>query len=52
MVGFGVVLLFAGVVFRQRNRIGKEKKRSEELLQNILPKEIAEELKIKEGCCQ
>ena len=45
MAGFGVVLLFAGIVFRQRNRIGKEKERSEKLLLNILPKEVAEELK-------
>ena len=29
----------------QRNRIGKEKKRSDELLLNILPEETAEELK-------
>ena len=47
MAGFGLVLLFAAVVFRQRNRIGKEKERSEELLMNILPKEVAEELKEK-----
>ncbi|MFT6127153.1 MAG: class 3 adenylate cyclase/tetratricopeptide (TPR) repeat protein [Flavobacteriaceae bacterium] len=47
MAGFAVVLLFAGVFFRQRNRIGKEKDRSEELLMNILPKEVAEELKEK-----
>ncbi len=40
-------LLFAFVVFRQRNRISKEKKRSEALLLNILPQEVAEELKIK-----
>jgi class 3 adenylate cyclase len=43
--GFAVVLLFAGVFFRQRNRISKEKKRSDELLLNILPEETAEELK-------
>ncbi|MDN3643053.1 adenylate/guanylate cyclase domain-containing protein [Lutimonas halocynthiae] len=47
MAGFAVVLLFAGVFFRQRNSIKKEKERSEELLQNILPKEVAEELKSK-----
>jgi len=47
MAGFAVVLLFAGVFFRQRNRIKKEKERSEELLRNILPKEVAEELKKK-----
>ncbi len=43
--GFSVVLLFAAVFFKQRNRIGKEKKRSEQLLLNILPEETAEELK-------
>jgi class 3 adenylate cyclase len=45
--GFAVVLLFAGVFFMQRNRISKEKKRSDELLLNILPAEVAEELKAK-----
>lgn len=43
--GFITVLLFATVFFKQRNRIGKEKKRSEKLLLNILPAETAEELK-------
>lgn len=43
--GFAVMLLFAGVFFTQRNRISREKKRSEELLLNILPEETAEELK-------
>jgi len=43
--GFAIVLLFAGVFFMQRNRISKEKKRSDELLLNILPEETAEELK-------
>ncbi|MCB9244786.1 MAG: tetratricopeptide repeat protein [Flavobacteriales bacterium] len=47
MGGFAVVLLFAGVFFVQRNKIGKEKQRSEELLLNILPEEIARELKEK-----
>jgi adenylate cyclase len=47
MGGFGVVFLFAGVFFTQRNRIGKEKKRSDELLLNILPEKVAEELKAK-----
>jgi class 3 adenylate cyclase/Tfp pilus assembly protein PilF len=45
--GLAFALLFLGVVWRQRNRIGKEKKRSEELLLNILPEEVAEELKAK-----
>ncbi|MBS1744050.1 MAG: tetratricopeptide repeat protein [Bacteroidetes bacterium] len=44
--GFAIVLLFAVVFFAQRNRISKEKKRSEELLLNILPAETAEELKL------
>jgi adenylate cyclase len=43
--GFAVVLIFATVFFRQRNKISKEKKRSDELLLNILPQETAEELK-------
>ncbi len=43
--GFAVVLLFAGVFFKQRNKISKGKKRSDELLLNILPAETAEELK-------
>ena len=43
--GFAVVLLFATVFFSQRNRISKEKKRSDRLLLNILPEETAEELK-------
>lgn len=47
MGGFAVVLLFAGVFLVQRNKIGKEKQRSEELLLNILPEETAQELKEK-----
>ena len=43
--GFTVVLLFAGVFFRQRNHISKARKRSDELLLNILPEEVADELK-------
>ncbi len=43
--GFAVVLLFAAIFFNQRNKISKEKKRSDELLLNILPSETAEELK-------
>lgn len=45
--GLAGVLIFSVVVFRQRNKIAKEKKRSEELLLNILPAEVAEELKAK-----
>jgi adenylate cyclase len=45
--GFSLMLLLAGTFFFQRNKISKEKKRSEELLLNILPEEVAEELKAK-----
>jgi adenylate cyclase len=40
-------LIFLIVVFRQRNKISKARKRSDELLLNILPEEVAEELKTK-----
>ena len=43
--GFGLALIFSFIFFRQRVKIGKEKKRSEDLLLNILPAETAEELK-------
>ncbi|MEO8149290.1 MAG: adenylate/guanylate cyclase domain-containing protein [Bacteroidia bacterium] len=43
--GLAGVLIFAIVFYRQRNKIAKEKHRSEELLLNILPAETAEELK-------
>ena len=43
--GFTVVLLFASLFLIQRNKIKNEKKRSDELLLNILPEETAEELK-------
>jgi len=45
--GFAVVLLFAGIFFGQRNKIKEGKKKSDELLLNILPAEVAEELKAK-----
>ncbi len=45
--GFSAVLVFAGVFFKQRNKIRDGKKRSDELLLNILPEEVAEELKAK-----
>ncbi|MEO8066949.1 MAG: adenylate/guanylate cyclase domain-containing protein [Flavobacteriales bacterium] len=44
--GLGL-LVFGAVVFRQRNSIRKEHQRSEELLLNILPVEVAQELKAK-----
>jgi class 3 adenylate cyclase len=47
MGGFAIVLLFAGVFFTQRNKIKKGKKLSDELLLNILPEKIADELKEK-----
>jgi class 3 adenylate cyclase len=40
-------LIFSVVVYRQRNKISKARKRSDELLLNILPEEVAEELKAK-----
>ncbi len=43
--GLTVVMLFLVLVFFQKKRITKEKKRSDELLLNILPEETAEELK-------
>ncbi|MCF8448454.1 MAG: tetratricopeptide repeat protein [Taibaiella sp.] len=45
--GFSLTLLFAGVFFTQRNKIKVSKRRSDELLLNILPAEVAEELKAK-----
>ncbi len=45
--GLAGALIFLFVVYRQRNKIKKEKQRSEELLLNILPEEVAEELKAK-----
>jgi adenylate cyclase len=44
--GVAVVLLFAVVFLGQRNRIKNEKKRSDELLLNILPEEVANEIKL------
>jgi adenylate cyclase len=43
--GFAVVLTFALLFLVQRNRIRNEKKRSDELLLNILPHEVANEIK-------
>lgn len=43
--GMGGALIFLVVVYRQRNKIAREKKRSDHLLLNILPEETAEELK-------
>ncbi len=46
-LGLAFAVTFGSVFFFQRNRISKEKARSEELLLNILPEEVAEELKAK-----
>ncbi len=43
--GFALMLLLASTFFTQRNRINKERKRSDELLLNILPLEVANQLK-------
>jgi len=43
----GGLLLFSLLVLRQRNKVKKEKKRSDTLLLNILPEEVADELKTK-----
>lgn len=43
--GLGVVAVLLVFVYRQRNSISREKKRSDNLLLNILPAETAEELK-------
>ena len=47
IAGLAGALIFLLVVFRQRNKISKARKRSDELLLNILPSEVAEELKEK-----
>lgn len=47
IAGFIIAIVFLIVVYRQRNRISIEKKRSDHLLLNILPTEVAEELKSK-----
>lgn len=45
ILSFAVMGLFALVINFQRSRINKSKKRSDELLLNILPFDVAEELK-------
>mgnify|MGYP000078279922 CR=1 FL=1 len=47
LLGIAGLMVFSTIVFRQRNRVNREKKRSDELLLNILPAEVAEELKMK-----
>ena len=45
IAGLLLLSVFFVVVYRQRNRVKKEKERSDELLLNILPSEVADELK-------
>ena len=45
--GLALALIFLIVVYLQRNKISKARRRSDELLLNILPGEVAEELKTK-----
>lgn len=45
LTGLVGLLLFSGILTRQRNKLKNEKKRSENLLLNILPVEVADELK-------
>ena len=47
LVGLAIMVVFAFIFFRQRNNIKAGKKKSDELLLNILPEEVAEELKQK-----
>jgi class 3 adenylate cyclase len=47
LIAFIFVVLFAGLFLYQRNKIKAGKIRSDELLLNILPGEVAEELKTK-----
>lgn len=47
LLGIVIVLGFSGIAVYQRNRIKKGKKLSDDLLLNILPEEVAEELKMK-----
>lgn len=47
LAGLGLMVVLAGVFLTQRNRISKEKDRSEKLLLNILPESTAKELKDK-----
>ncbi len=45
--GLTGAIVFLVVVYKQRNKIREGKKRSDELLLNILPEEVADELKAK-----
>ena len=45
VVSFCLALLSAFIIFKQRNKIADEKRRSDQLLLNILPAETADELR-------
>jgi len=47
LAGFSIVFLFALIFLTQRNYIKRAKLRSDELLLNILPGEVVDELKLK-----
>lgn len=47
LIGTIILVLISVVIWKQRHKIAKEKQRSEDLLLNILPSEVAEELKEK-----
>src|SRR5690606_17146670 len=47
VAGLSVFFFFSIIIYKQRNRVRNEKKRSDDLLLNILPEEIADELKLK-----
>ena len=47
LAGCAGLAIFTLVVVRQRNKVKKERNRSDELLLNILPEEVADELKSK-----
>jgi adenylate cyclase len=47
VLGLILAVFFGAWDYRQKQRISKQKKRSDELLLNILPEEVAEELKAK-----
>jgi adenylate cyclase len=47
IAAFTIVIFFSYLLFRQKRKINNERLRSEKLLQNILPAEVANELKEK-----
>ena len=47
IIGLGIAFILIFLIFKQRNKVNKERKRSEDLLLNILPAQVANELKNK-----